>query len=43
MFYTKLTSLNDFPIEEGPTSPNGQFKQSLHNFYITDSPLSGNY
>ena len=36
-FYIKLTSLNDFPLEEGP---NGQFKQSLNSFYGTDSPLS---
>ena len=40
MFYIKLTSLNDFPLEEGPLSPNGQFKQSLDSFYVTDSPLS---
>ena len=40
MFYIKLTSLNDFPLEEGPTSPTGQFKQSLDSFYVTDSPLS---
>ena len=43
MFNTKLTSHNDFPVEEGAISPNGRFKQSLDNFYITDSPLSGNY
>ena len=40
MFYIKLTSFNDFPIEEGPISPTGQFKQSLDSFYVTDSPLS---
>ena len=40
MFYIKLTSHNDFPIEEGPLSPNGQLKQSLDSFYVTDSPLS---
>ena len=40
MFYIKLTSLNDFPVEEGPISPTGQFKQSLDSFYVTDSPLS---
>ena len=40
MFYIKLTSLNDFPIEEGPISPTDQFKQSLNSFYVTDSPLS---
>ena len=37
MFYIKLTSLSDFPLDEGPT---GQFKQSLDSFYVTDSPLS---
>ena len=41
MFYLKLTSVNDFPIEEVPVSPTGQFKQSLDSFYVTDSPLSG--
>ena len=40
MFYTKLTSLDDFPLEDGPISPTGQFKQSLGSFYVTDSPLS---
>ena len=40
MFSIKLTSLNDFPLEEGPISPTGQFKQSLDSFYDTDSPLS---
>ena len=40
MVYIKLTSLNDFPLEEGPISPTGQFKQSLDSFYVTDSPLS---
>ena len=40
MFYIKLTSLNDFLLEEGPISPNGQYKQSLDSFYVTDSPLS---
>ena len=29
MFYLKLTSLEDFPLEDGPISPTGQFKQSL--------------
>ena len=29
MFYIKLTSLNDFPLEEGPISPTDQFKQVL--------------
>ena len=40
MFYIKLTSLSDFPLEERPISPTGQFKQSLDSFYVTDSPLS---
>ena len=40
MFYIKLTSLSDFYLEEGPISTTGQFKQSLHSFYSTDSPLS---
>ena len=37
MFYIKLTSLNDFHLEEGPV---GQFKQSLDSFYVTDSPVA---
>ena len=40
MFYIKLTSLTHFPLEEGPISPNRQFKQSLDSLYVTDSPLS---
>ena len=40
MFYIKLTILNDFPLEDGPIRPTGQFKQSLDSFYVTDSPLS---
>ena len=40
MFYMKLTSLNNFPIKEGPISLTRQFKQSLDSFYVTDSPLS---
>ena len=40
MFSIKLTSLNDFPIEEGPISPTGQYKQSIDSFYVTDSPLN---
>ena len=41
MLYIKLTSLDDdFPLEDGPISPTGQFKQSLYSFYVTDSPLS---
>ena len=37
--FIKLTSLNDFAIEEVPVSPNGQFKQSLDSFYVPDSHL----
>ena len=40
MFYTKLTSLSDFSLEDWPISPTGQFKQSLDSFYVTESPLS---
>ena len=28
------------PLEEGPVSQTGEFKQSLDSFYVTDSPLS---
>ena len=37
MFYIKLTSLNDFPVEEGLISLTGQIKQSLDSLYVTDS------
>ena len=40
MLYIKLTSLDDFPLEDGPISPTGKFKQRLDSFYVTDSPLS---
>ena len=40
MFYTEMTILNDFSLEEVPVSPTGQFEQSLDSFYVTDSPLS---
>ena len=40
MFYIKMTILNDFPLDDEPVSRNGQFKQSLDSFYVTDSPLS---
>ena len=40
IFSIKLTSLNDFPLEEGPISSTDQFKQSLDSFYVTDSPLN---
>ena len=39
MLYIKLTSLNDFSLEEVPVSPTGQFKESLDSFHVTDSPL----
>ena len=39
MLLIKLTSLDDFPIEDGPVSPTGEFKQILDSFYDTDSPL----
>ena len=29
-----------FPLEEGPVSQTGEFKQRLDSFYVTDSPLS---
>ena len=37
----KLTSINDFPLDEVPVSPTGQFKQCLDSFYVIDSHLSG--
>ena len=40
MLSIELTSLKDFPLEEGPISPTGQFKQSIDSFYVTDSPLN---
>ena len=39
ILYIKLSSLDDFPLEDGPISPTGQFKQSFDSFYVTDSPL----
>ena len=32
MFYIKLTSLDEFPLEDGPISPTRHFKQSLDIF-----------
>ena len=32
--------LTIFPLQEGPVSQTGEFKQSFNSFYITDSPLS---
>ena len=40
MVLFKLTSLNDFPLEEVPVSQTCEFKQILDSFYDTDSPLS---
>ena len=40
MLYIKLTSLNDFHLEEVPVSATCHFKQSLDSFYVTDSHLS---
>ena len=40
MIYIKLTSLNDFPLEERPISPTGQFKQSLDSFYVTVTSIT---
>ena len=40
MFSIIMTSLNDFPIKEGPISPTGRFKQSLDSFYVIECPLS---
>ena len=37
IFYIKLTSHNDFPLEDGPISLT---KQSLDSLYVTDSHLS---
>ena len=31
--------LNVFPLQGGPVSPTGEFKQILDSFYDTDSPL----
>ena len=36
----KLTSLNDFLLEEGPVSQTGEFKQTLDSFYVADILLS---
>ena len=36
----KLTSLNDFSLDEGPVSQTSEFKQCFDCFYVTDSPLS---
>ena len=38
MLYIKLTSVNDFAIEDEPISLTGQLKQSLDSFYVLYSP-----
>ena len=38
MFYLNWPILIIFPIQEGPVSQTGEFKQSLDSFYDTDSP-----
>ena len=40
MFYIKLTSLSDFPLQEVPVSPTGHYKLNLDSFYVSYSPLS---
>ena len=40
MFYLNWPVLMNFPLQEGPVSQTGEFKQSLDGFYVTDSPLS---
>ena len=38
MFYLNWPILIIFPIQEGPVSQTGEFKQSLDSFYVKDSP-----
>ena len=40
MFYSNWPAFRNFPLDEGPVSQTGEFKQSLDSFYDTDSPLS---
>ena len=40
MFYLNWPVLTISPLQEGPVSQTGEFKQSLDSFYVTDSPLS---
>ena len=40
LFYLDWTVLMILPLEEGPVSHAGEFKQILDSFYDTDSPLS---
>ena len=40
LFYLNWPVLMISPLQEGPVSQTGKFKQSLDSFYVTDSPLS---
>ena len=40
MFYLTWPVLMIFPLQEGPVSQTGEFKQIRDCFYDTDSPLS---
>ena len=40
MFYLNWPVLIILHLEEWPVSQTCEFKQSLDNFYVTDSPLS---
>ena len=40
LFYLNSPVLMIFPLQKGPVSQTGEFKQSLDSFYVTDSPLS---
>ena len=40
LFHLNWQVLLIFPIEEGPVSQTGEFKQIRDCFYVTDSPLS---
>ena len=40
MFYSNWPVLMIFPLQEGPVSQDGEFKQILDSFYDTDSRLS---
>ena len=40
MFYSNWPVLMIFPLQEGPVSQDGVFKQILDSFYDTDSRLS---
>ena len=38
MFYLNWPVLMIFPLQEGPVSQKGEFKQSFYSFYGTHSP-----